>query len=112
MSAPKVVADGGEDDGEKEEAVEEGDGGVQHQHRALLLLLSVLHLALVLVVVVVGEQTKPIHVGQGECQPRLDKEWHSSRPKENGNGILRKRTNWTDYCKISIILQNKLAKLR
>ena len=68
----QVGADGGEDDGEKEEAVEKGDGGVEHQHSALLLL-PVLHRALVVVVlvVVVGEQTKPIHVGLGGCQSRL-----------------------------------------
>ena len=65
----QVGADGFEDDGEKEEAVEKGDGGVEHQHSALLLL-PVLHRALV-VVVVVGEQTKPIHVGLGGCQSRL-----------------------------------------
>ena len=64
-AASQVEADGGQDNGEKEEAVEEGDGGVQHQNRALLLLLLSLLLApvVVVVVVVVREQTKPIHVG-------------------------------------------------
>ena len=56
----QVEADGSEDDREKEEAVEKGDGGVQHQHRALPLLPA-LHLAVVVVVVVIVEEQ--IHVG-------------------------------------------------